>query len=190
MLYVPFSSVLIVKLSSFITTVTVALGIGFPSSSVKLPVIVTLSPILVSGIGSTVITALGKVALNLSSAGFMSTLSFVPAVAVTLFSPPTILLTSTVYFPSESVVVGYTFPFTVMLTGTFGTEFPSLSVISPVMFVGLFALVSSGTTIDIVPFCLTTFIVPFVFAPSHVSFPEYSTVTVLFPTVVVGNEEI
>ena len=122
--YLPSLSVVTLNSSPFTVIVTTESLIGFPRSSVNFPVIVTLSPILASLIGSIVRILFCLSALNVSSTSFTVIFSF-PALTLMLFVPATTLSTGTVNFPFSSVVVEYTLPLTVTLTGVFGTAFPS-----------------------------------------------------------------
>ena len=174
------------NLSPFTVIVTSILDIGFPCSSTSFPVIVTLSPTLTSGIGFTVIVDPSSLASKLSLTG-STLITSLPIVAVTLFSPATTLSTSTWQFPFSSVVVVYVLPFTVTLTGMFGTGFLSLSVTVPLIVVVLPTNASTGRSTVNVPLFLITFTVLFAFALLYNSFPRYSAVTGFLPTLFVGN---
>ena len=77
--------------------------------------------------------------------------------------------------------------FTVTFTGTPGNGLPSSSVTLPVMFPGWFGVLFSGTSTSIFALTFSTFNVSSALAGLYLSFPGYSTVTGIVPTVSVGT---
>ena len=104
-----------------------------------------------------------------------------------LFVPTTTLSTGTVNLPFSSVVVEYTLPLTVTLTGVFGTAFPSWLVKVPFMLVGSPTTASVGNSRLKVPLLGSTFALASSLALSYFSFPAYSTLTSFVPTLSVGK---